>query len=919
MTAPTDLLERLAARIAAGETIDPAQLPAELLGTPELERLLSLARVAGALDANATAPSPAASTAADRVGAFRLVRLLGTGGMGEVWLGERADGAVEQRVALKRVRADLPQFGARLREERRILARLEHPNIARFIDAGVDASGAPWLAMEYVDGASITEWCRQRVLPLRDRLQLFIKVCAAVEHAHRHLVVHRDLKPSNVLVDASGEPKLLDFGIAKLLDGSGSEVTAAALTPAYAAPEQLRGGEISTATDVYALGLLLFRLLAGALPPTRAGSSAAAVLAHLDDEETERPSTRAGDSPDLPYAPRALEGDLDAIVAQAIRAEPEARYGSVAALAADVARHLDARPVRARAPTRWYRFTRFAARQRLPLALGALAVAALLAGTAVALSQAARAEREAAGARRELARAERVSEFLASLYREQDPLARSGARSGNPQAALAQAVARVGRELGDEPALAARLLRVLGEAQLNLGELDAARATLEHARSLAEGSGDPLLGATIDAVSAALALRELRQDDAERLFAQAHRAAVAARGADSIEAARIDASRALSLVQLSRFKDAREAAERADRVLSERLPANSAERINARVTFGMVTEQLREDAAAQAAMRSAIAAIESAYGAGDARLVVPLQTLGEVLRRARAFDEGRAMLTRGAAIARAQYGTAHMTVSNMLVRLATLERDTGDARRAIVVLDEAEAALPAGEIGARAQLLAIRGGTWIELGDGVRAEADLREAVRLRRDSGGLRNGLAWFNQAQLGEALMLQGRLDEADALQAEAARELRALLGSDAYQNALVAQRWSKTLDARGDFAGAAAQWREARRLVEKTYGNAHHGYFEMSVALAGSLSNRADGRAEATAIVDALLSQWSGNSEFAVHELDAMLLRCRLHLAAGERSQAVALARAALQRLDAAGDPERRASLQRIVDGR
>ncbi len=918
MTTPTDPLQQLAARIAAGEAIDPSQVPAGLLGTPELERLLSLARVAGALDANAASPSSVPTASPDRIGAWRLVRLLGTGGMGEVWLGERVDGAVEQLVALKRVRADLPQFGARLREERRILARLEHPNIARFIDAGVDASGAPWLAMEYVDGASITDWCRQRALPLRERLRVFIKVCAAVEHAHRHLVVHRDLKPSNVLVDASGEPKLLDFGIAKLLDGSGSEVTAAALTPAYAAPEQLRGGEISTATDVYALGLLLFRLLAGALPSTRAGGSAAAVLAQLDDEETQRPSARAGDTQDLPYAPQALTGDLDAIVAQAIRAAPEARYGSVAALSADLARHLDARPVRARAPTRWYRFTRFATRQRLPLALGMLAAAALIAGTAVALSQAARAEREAASARRELARAERVSEFLASLYREQDPLTRSGARSSTPQATLADAVARVGRELGDEPALAARLLRVLGEAQLNLGELGAARATLDHARTLAEGVGDILLGATIDAASAALALRELRQDDAERLFAQAHRAAVAARGADSLEAARIDASRALSLVQLSRFKDAREAAERADRVLSERLPASSAERINARVTFGMVTEQLREDAVAQAAMRSAIAAIESAYGADDARLVVPLQTLGEVLRRARAFDEGRAMLTRGAAIARAQFGTAHMTVSNMLVRLATLERDAGDARRAIAVLDEAEAALPAGEIGARAQLLAIRGGTWIELGDGARAEVDLREAVRLRRDSGGLRNGLAWYNQAQLGEALLLQGRLDEADALQAEAARELRALLGPDAYQNALIAQRWSKTLDARGDARGAAAQWREARRLVEKTYGNAHHGYFEMSVALAASLSTLVDGRTEAAAILDDLLAR-SDTPDFAPHYLGAVLLRCRLHVAAGERARAVALARTALQRPLPGHDAERRASLQAIVDGR
>ncbi len=875
MTTRSDALQDLAARIAAGELIDPAQVPADLIDTPELARMLSLARVAGALDANAATSAPLPAAPPERIGAWRVVRLLGTGGMGEVWLGERDDGTVEQRVAIKRVRADLPQFGARLREERRILARLEHPNIARFIDAGLDDSGAPWLALEYVDGVAITDWYRARALPLRDRLRLFIKVCAAVEHAHRHLVVHRDLKPSNVLVDAAGEPKLLDFGIAKLLDGSAHEITATALTPAYAAPEQLRGDAVSTATDVYALGLLLFRLLAGSLPSTRTGENAAAVLARLNDEETQRPSKRAADTPDLPYPAHSLAGDLDAIVAQAIRAEPTARYGSVAALAEDVQRYLDAHPVRARAPTYGYRFTRFARRHRLPFALGVLAAAALVAGTAVALSQAARAEREASAARRELVRAERVSGFLASLYREQDPLARVGASSSSPQAIVADAVARVGRELGDEPVLAARLLHVLGEAQLNLGDVAPARATLERAR--AQAAGDALLGAEIDAVSAELALRELRQDDAERLFAQALAVAVAERGPDSLDAARIDARRAHSLVQLGRFNDARAAAERADRVLSAQLPTADAERINARVTLGAILEQLREDAAAQQALRSAIAAIEAAYGAEDARLVLPLQSLGEVLRRARAFDEGRAILLRGATLARAQFGAAHVRVSTMLLRLATLERDAGDARGAIAVLDDAETALPAGEVGARAQLLATRGGTWAELGDGVRAEVDLREAVRLRRDSGGLRNGLAWFNQAQLGEALMLQGRLDEANAVQAEASRELRALLGADAYQNTLVAQRWAKTLEARGDFEAAATQWRESARLIEQTYGLDHFGHLDMASRLAGALARTRDGCAEATALADTLLARWQDRPDTRDRIPALRALRC------------------------------------------
>jgi len=732
-TERAELLSRLAERIALGATIDPAEVPESLREAPEFAGLLRLARVAGALDHNTAGPPPV-TPAPGRIGPWRLVRLLGSGGMGEVWLGERDDGTVEQRVAVKRVRADVPQFGARLREERRILARLEHPNIARFVDAGVDEGGAPWLALEYVDGMTITDWCRRTSPSLHQRLQLFLKVCAAVDHAHRHLVVHRDLKPGNVLVDAAGAPKLLDFGIAKLLDGSGREATAAALTPAYAAPEQLRGGEVSTATDVYALGLLLFRLLADALPDTRTGDSAAAVLSRLDDEETQRPSAHALRAAALPYPASALEGDLDAIVAQAIRARPEDRYGSVAALADDVERHLDSHPVRAREPTRWYRFTRFAGRHRLPLALGALALAAMAAGTIVALSQAARAEREADAARRELARAEQVSGFLASLYREQDPLSRGGAQSRSPQATLVDAVARVDRELGGDPLTAARLLRVLGEAQVNLGDLGAARDTLSRGRALATTAGDPLLGADLDAVAGTLALRELRQADADRLSADALAVVLARHGADSVEAARIDARRAVSLVWLGRFKDARTAAENADRVLSARLPAVDPERINARVVLGIILEQLREDAAAQDALRSAIAAIEAGFGPNDARLVQPLQYLGEVLRRSRAFDEARALLARGAAIARAQFGARHGTVSNILARLATVERDAGDAPRAIAVLDEAEVALPDGEANARAQLLATRGGTLLELGDGARGIRPARGGAPAPRD-----------------------------------------------------------------------------------------------------------------------------------------------------------------------------------------
>ena len=884
------------ARISAGEPIDPDSVPDDLRSEPSLQRLLQLARVAEGLQRNLGAedfepPSPG------QIGPWRLLHRIGSGGMGDVWIGERNDGAVEQRVAVKCVRLHSPMFRDRLASERRILARLQHPNIAHFIDAGVDAMGSPWLAMDYVDGMPITDWCERNRASLRTRLGLFLKVCGAVEHAHRHLVVHRDLKPANVLIDAEGEPKLLDFGIAKLLDGSEEGDTVAALTPSYAAPEQLRGEPVSAATDVYSLGLLMYRLLAGVLPATRRDNNAAIVLSRLLDEETQRPSASA-DPRLLPYPVSALDGDLDAIVAQAMRARPEARYGSVAELSADVERFLQSRPVHARVPSRTYRLGRFVLRNRLAVAMGALAACALMAGTAVSIQQAHRATREAESAQRELARAEKISGFLASLYREQDPLTRDQSEARSPQRVLADAVVRVGQELKGDGLSIARLLRVLGEAQMNLGDLKSAATTLDRAADHAGRVGDALLAAEIDALRAAVALRELRQDDAEALFARARAAAVALRGADSAETARIEALQAMSLVSLGKFKDALGAAEHAHTTLSAKLGPAHAESIGALVTLGIIEEQLRDDASAARTLRSAIDIIESNFGPTDARLGLPLQTLGEVLRRKRDFDAAREILKRGVEIARSRFGERHAQVAGLLVRLAGVERDAGRLERAIDVLGEAEAALPeqADDL-MRAQVLNTRGSAWIELGNGSQAESDFRASLALRRKAGDQRSGLLWFTQAQLGSALAMQNRFDEAQKLQAEAAVEVRKLLGPDAYQNALIALRRAQTFELQGAYHDGALQWQEAVRLIEKTYGRDHFGYFDWSLQWAHDLEKTAAGRSQAASIADDLLARWTGNPQIADAYADLVLLRCRLHEYAGNRPAARALAKSAL----------------------
>src|SRR5882757_4475230 len=355
-------------------------------------------------------PGQPAEQAGTLVGPYRLVRQIGSGGMGSVWLAQRADGTLERAVALK-----LPHvvwgaaLNARLARERDILARLEHPNIARLYDAGTDRQGRPYLALEFVEGVPIDEYLRQHPLPLRERLMLFRQVAAAVAYAHRHLIVHRDLKPSNVLVGEDGVAHLLDFGIAKLLGGEAqgqTQLTRAAgrmLTPGYASPEQISGEPVTVASDVFSLGVLLFEMLTGTRPFHVTDASVTAMQAAVTEELAPLASTRVTTKP----TQRALRGDVDTILSKALRKEPEARYRTVDALIDDLDRYIDGEPVLARPASGWYRASRFIRRHRDYVALASAAVVAVLIGAGVAVDQAERARLEA---RRAQAQAQRADE-----------------------------------------------------------------------------------------------------------------------------------------------------------------------------------------------------------------------------------------------------------------------------------------------------------------------------------------------------------------------------------------------------------------------------------------------------------------------------------------------------------------------------
>ncbi len=435
------------------------------------------------------------SEAGRRIGHYRLLRRIGVGGMGRVFLAERDDDAFTQRVAVKVMRGITSETNVlreRFHAERQILANLDHRSIAKVFDGGVTEEGLPYLVMEFVDGEPIDRYCGRVQAGLVRRLELFQEVCSAVQHAHRHLVVHRDLKPTNVLVSVEGEVKLLDFGIAKLIDPDKVGLDQAApltrtgllvMTPEYAAPEQVRGGEVTTATDVYALGVILYELLTGVRPYDLAGAGPTEVERAICETDPAAPSSRAGEGDTARIGalePSRLRGDLDTIVLKALRKEPDGRYESVRALADDLDRYRGGLPIEARPSTWTYRAKKFVRRNVYGVGAAAVVFLAVLAGLAATTVQRNRAEREAQTARQ-------VTEFLVGLFESNAP-----AESLGEQLTARQILERGERQidgLADEPTVQARLLDVVGRVYTELADYDSAEPLLRRAIAVQESAG----------------------------------------------------------------------------------------------------------------------------------------------------------------------------------------------------------------------------------------------------------------------------------------------------------------------------------------------------------------------------------------------------------------------------------------------
>jgi serine/threonine-protein kinase len=481
----------------------------------EVEELLRADGMPGVLDTlplsagreEAATVAPSLATGA-RVGAWRIEKLVGRGGMGEVYAATRLDVEFEQRGALKLLRFEAIGELARFNAERRILARLDHPGIARLLDGGVAQDGRPYTVMTFIEGMTLIDYCNARHSTLHERLALFAQVSEAVAFAHRNLVIHRDLKPANTLVDSDGKVKLLDFGIAKLIDASASSdsadpnMTVAPFTLDYAAPEQLAGTTVTTATDVYALGVLLFELLTGERPLRTRGLPFAQALALLNDREAPLASRVANEKSDAPLPASALTGDLDAIIAKCLRREPAHRYETVSGLSHDLQRHLRREPVLAREGARMYVLGRLLRRYRWPAAAAAALILALAAGLTGTLWEAHKAQTQTRTAMA-------VQGFVSDLFRanssdQKDPVK---ARATTARELLDLGAKKIDTAMTDAPAAKLSVLNLLGdlydELALRKEEIHLRRESVALTRDL-YGADAPELVAALSALAGAM-------------------------------------------------------------------------------------------------------------------------------------------------------------------------------------------------------------------------------------------------------------------------------------------------------------------------------------------------------------------------------------------------------------------------------
>lgn len=748
-----------------------------------------------------------------RIGPYRVVREIGRGGMGSVYEAERDDAEYAKRVAIKLLRPGMQSAAMvqRFKRERQILAALEHPNIARLLDGGMTSDERPYLVMEYFDGSSLDRYCDEHRLSVRERIALFMKVCEAVEYAHRNLVVHRDLKPGNVLVTNGGIPKLLDFGVAKLLqatDAGEADATTREgrfLTPEYASPEQLRDEPVTTVSDVYSLGLILYELLAG-FHPFRAIARSPPGFDRILTTDPARPSTTVTDQAagmraehDATRLRRRLSGEIDNIVLTAIRKEPSRRYASVQRFADDLRRYLDGEPVSAQKDTRLYRARKFAVRNRGGVAAAAFVAVSLMAGVSATLWQADRARAEAARAESERDNAQQITAFLQNLIGAGDPSWYSKGERPGPQTTVLEAVGQTASridELNIKPDAEATIRRTIGNTYQALGMVDSAETQLRAALALRRGvaSRDNLdLARDLHALAttsihkgdfreAAAFLREALSIHAETgdstsldLATLTNDLSVAlARGGD-LAAAEPLALRTLALHR-SRYGDAHP---------TVAIALNN---------MGFFTNARGDLDASERYAREAIATYDRLKGREFFERATTLFNLGIIRKWRGAYGEADSLYRESFSLFSRMVGPQHPYILLTWIERAHAHYLSANLAAAEAEIAQAQAFVRVNGITEThpdaARLATVRGLVLVARGRAADAVAPLRRALAIRQSVHGPFDMRTMETTGVLGLALAKSGRKDEGESLLTTAYAKLSAQFGPTDPRSRLVAQ---------------------------------------------------------------------------------------------------------------------------------
>ncbi|MGE0555963.1 MAG: tetratricopeptide repeat protein [Gemmatimonadales bacterium] len=739
----------------------------------------------------------------ERVGPFRLLHRLGEGGMGTVYLAERQEAGFRQRVALKLLRPGFfdSQLAEHVAHERRVLARLEHPNIARLIDGGSTPAGQPYLAMEYVEGTTLLEHAESTGSTTSERVRLMAEVADAVHYAHQQLVIHRDLKPSNVMVGADGRPRLLDFGVSKLLDAEASSAgtrSAPWLTPAYASPEQVRGAGVGTLSDVYALGVILYELLSGARPYRLEGCSPAEMERSICELEPPKPSESCADT----MRARELQGDLDTIVLKAMAKEPARRYQSAERLAQDLRRHLDGLPVTARPDTLRYRVGKFVRRNRTAVAVAALAALLAIVGVAAVAWQSAIARRERDRAEQARAESEEVTTFVIGLFEATSPAA------GPVDTTVARALLRQGvREaeaLSHQPLLQASMLDALGMVFVNLGQYERALELIERAYRLrvAQLPGDHRDLATSLAHIGRVQRSLSRYGDAKARYEEALAMQLRAHGRSHPAVAASLRDLGFLMPYLGQNEEAlryyREALEIDRAVLGDADPVTAQDV----ALVGLMLNRLGRSA-------EGLAALEEALG-------MKIRSLGE--------DDPET--------ARHKFHVADVLVDNGRLEDAERRYREGiETRRRVLGADDI------GLVHGLENLAELLGGA----NRGEEAEALLREAARIRASQLGTESTGYASSLEHLADELARQGRLDEALALRREGLTIRRSALGPETSATAGSMMALARLLNRTGGLAEAESLARAGIAVRSRLHGERHALVGKDKIALASILLSR------------------------------------------------------------------------------